>query len=431
LYFTTDYEGKDPEQNFDVDTFAAVKMRLGDNRFHVSLQLYKDGYTEAEDNGGRKLRIGKVLNMLINKADSEEKKEYLKDLLQKYNQDPMRLQGQMTKKKKLIVMSTANYDIAGMTQGRSWQQDSCMRLDSGYGQGATYVHCDILFGTIVAYLINEDDKNIENPLGRTLVKPFIDISGPSRNVYYAADPKEYGGQTGFNSLVSDMFIDLQTEKEGKFKLHPRLSSQGRDVIKLNYGPKMIDQKIVNDLIKPASWGNGKSVSFYGHHDEYVNVKELRDVRLPNDTTFYLDGLKMISVINNLDTENYSRIANCPRLIEVTDINSEGSFTINSCDRLQTVSGIFIGYLFFEALKTSPNLNLIDVRARLIEFVDCNIPIVPQISPRLRKLVLKRCTLPNELPENLGSGNLHIVFEDTQEKDLPKIPENKNYTVEIR
>ena len=422
LYFTTDYEGKDPESVMDNTTYNRVDYELERANFNINKDFYKNGY--AEDRSGRQIRIGKVLNMIIKKEESEERKEHLKNLLQQYNQDPVRLQGQMTKKKKIIVMSTANYDIAGMTQGRSWEKDSCMRLDSAYGQGGTYVHCDILFGTIVVYLINEDDKNIENPLGRTLVKPYINVSGPKRDVYYATDPKEYGGQTGFNSLINDMFIDLQEGKIGKFKIHPRLSAQGMDTINLKKQMKIIDQEIAIGLIQKSDYGDDRHV-FLSQYGDFDNVSRINDIDLPNDVRMFIMGLNKLVVVNNVEADNLIIKGN-RNLTDLTNLYVTNVFDVSDCGSISTISGTFLSIFEMEKMAIS-NINLIDVLSPKILFRDCTINSFPQVSPKLRKIIFIGCNMEmQELPENIGGGKLDIVFKNME--FLPTIPENKNYTV---
>jgi len=434
LYFTTDYEGKEPESE-DNEIFDSVHHLLDNLDYLVTKDSYKNGY--AQDKSGRQIKIGKLLTMFINKVkDDENHKEYLKKLLQAYNQDPIRLQGQMTKKKKLIVMSTANYDIAGMTEGRSWRQDSCMRLDGGYNQGATYVHCDILFGTIVVFLINEEDRNIENPLGRTLVKPYINVQNGS-DVYYAADPREYGGQTGFNDLIDKIFRDLQEEKEGRFKLHHRLSNQGRGEIRLNYGPKVIDQKYVEKYHEED--GDDSRFSIYGYYekDKYETIKTIKDIRLNKNTNYFtISNLKNLTAVDNVETYAYTRFEACEKLTTITNMKIMDSFCIiDKCPNIAKISGYFVRGFDLESINITSNIDLTEVETGYytgIDFSKCTITSLPQISNDLEKIYFDGCKILCDFPENLGGGNLSIRFRNTTEADFSKIkfPENKNYVVRL-
>ena len=69
-----------------------------------------------------------------------------------------------------VVISRNPYDIVGMSTDRRWT--SCMKLPNDdpsiYPGGAYHQHLihDIELGTLVAYLIEPTDKNIEHELGR-------------------------------------------------------------------------------------------------------------------------------------------------------------------------------------------------------------------------------------------------------------------------
>lgn len=91
---------------------------------------------------------------------------------------------------KLVVISRLGKDIAGMTSGRKWEDESCMRLPLPgenpeiYGGAYHYaVDQDVVRGTLVAYYLDETDKEtdeskeIENPIGRMLIKPYYTSTG--------------------------------------------------------------------------------------------------------------------------------------------------------------------------------------------------------------------------------------------------------------
>lgn len=112
-----------------------------------------------------------------------------------------------------IIFSTHAYDIAGMSTGRGW--GSCMNLyDGGSKQ---FVHQDIKEGTIIAYLITSQDLNIQNPISRILIKPYINIKDKN-DVVYDPDP-EYGtAPTKFYKTVYKLIDAAQPGKQGNFEL---------------------------------------------------------------------------------------------------------------------------------------------------------------------------------------------------------------------
>ena len=135
----------------------------------------------------RELNIGKVL------TKSAKNDPKAKELLDKFSNDPLRLTSNLDTKKLMIVLSNHSYDIAGMSADRKWT--SCMNIISG--SNARWVKEDIKWGTVVAYLIEENDKNINNPLGRILIKPYFDDNGA---VVYFPEPTVYSPYVGLDSM---------------------------------------------------------------------------------------------------------------------------------------------------------------------------------------------------------------------------------------
>lgn len=77
----------------------------------------------------------------------------------------------------VIVISRHPYDIGGMSTDKEW--DSCMNLVDGSNR--EYVLNDIENGTIISYLVDKNDPNINKPISRILIKPFVSTT----------DEKEY------------------------------------------------------------------------------------------------------------------------------------------------------------------------------------------------------------------------------------------------
>lgn len=136
-----------------------------------------------EIDGKRRMRIGRLL------ADDEY-------LAFKFANDPSR---SAAKRGNLLVcISRHPYDIAGMSTDRGWT--SCMRIGKSDEQGwnadkvgeyADYVLDDVKEGTLIAYLITADDKNVRNPIGRVLIKPYVNTEDPS-DILLVRSEKTYG-----------------------------------------------------------------------------------------------------------------------------------------------------------------------------------------------------------------------------------------------
>ena len=163
----------------------------------------------------RRMKIGKLL------ADNPE-------ALKSFANDPRRKAAVNADKGEgmLAVISRHPVDVAGMSTGRGWT--SCMNLDDGCNK--RYVSQDVKAGTLVAYLIKADDRNIQHPIGRVLIKP---LAGPKKQVLLAREDTTYGtANPNFLHTVDAWLADVNKDVgSGTFKLPSSLYSDSNlDVI---------------------------------------------------------------------------------------------------------------------------------------------------------------------------------------------------------
>jgi len=163
---------------------------------------YKKGL--AKSNKGRLMKIGKIL---VNRPD----------LLKIFQEDKNRAGGKKSSFK--IVISRHPYDIAGMSTGRGWT--SCMNLKGG--AQCEYVARDIKEGSIVAYVIDSDDENIEKPMARIIMKPFINVNDPS-DILLFPEQKIYGTNiSGFRERIIKWLESIQRVKDkALYHINPKL-----------------------------------------------------------------------------------------------------------------------------------------------------------------------------------------------------------------
>lgn len=151
------------------------------NKHNYDIIDYRSGIAEDRTNK-RKTKIGKILakhgNNRIKKVFDERLKGKLKS-----NQNLV------------IVFSHDPIDIALMSTNRGWT--SCMDLndDSSY---RSQVFNKIRYGGMVAYITNEKDVNLENPIGRISIRRFS-----SKNYFVLkAEDTVYGAEVnGFKKYV--------------------------------------------------------------------------------------------------------------------------------------------------------------------------------------------------------------------------------------
>ncbi len=228
--------------------------------------LKKEGYEVVDyikglakkDKGNNLIRIGKILN----------KKERDK-LLKKFNEDPSRIVAQ--KDSLMIAISRHPYDIISMSTGRGWI--SCMHLEKGH---INFIREDIKYGSLIAYLIDSKDWNINRPIGRLMLKPFT--KGKKTILY--PDKKVYGTNVkGFREVIIKWLSTFQKSPKGTYKINPKLYQDDNVYKSINIGKKGKKSKIVDHRL-----------TYYETHpedkdakiDEDLEIRKLYHTNYPED-----------------------------------------------------------------------------------------------------------------------------------------------------
>jgi len=207
IYLPLGKEEKKVEQPKEIDS------KINDLGYKVD--DYISGIASKISDPKRKIKIGKLL--------SQDP-----DLLKKFTNDPQR---SLSKNSDLeICISRHPYDVAGMSTGRGWS--SCMNLTDGIN--SHYVMADVKAGTLVAYLINKNDRNLQHPVARIAIKPFLNINDsdyilvPSNNVYgeenslFEKKVHEWCDKVSSRKMAGLYCVDgsLYPERyDDKFKIH--------------------------------------------------------------------------------------------------------------------------------------------------------------------------------------------------------------------
>jgi hypothetical protein len=138
---------------------------------------------------------------------SNKQAEYMDDIIRWFEMSPSR-SGSGKSKEYAIVISKNPEDLENMSTGRSWS--SCMEIGKGgnYGQ----VYCEIKDGGFIAYLTTPDDKEIENPKSRVLIRRLDSKTG---NPIAVVEESIYGWEVpGFVQEVKKWV----ESKQGKIKI---------------------------------------------------------------------------------------------------------------------------------------------------------------------------------------------------------------------
>lgn len=211
-----------------------IKTQIEDSGYEID--DYSVGIAKNKD-GSKKIKIGKLL------ADKPE-------LAKLFANDKNR-QGAKAQADAMVVISRHPYDIAAMSTGRGWT--SCMDLEEE-GSMNHYVLNDVQGGTIIAYLIKTDDKNINRPIGRVLIKPFVDIVDKN-NVIMVREEVIYGSSApGFIETV-DKFLKVMNKGKGE-GIYCLLPSLNADSI----------QKTIRNV-------SGRKAELYINPDDIKNMED--------------------------------------------------------------------------------------------------------------------------------------------------------------
>ena len=181
---------------------------------------YKHGLAKKSSDPSKKIKIGKLIKD--------------KELLNKFANDPIRAATRQASPLE-VVFSRDPIDIAGMSTDRGWV--SCMDLNDGPTVNNKYIPADIKNGAIIAYLIRENDKNIDNPLARILIKPYY-----YKNHMVLFPDSVYGTNVaGFREEV-DKFCKFANSNspEGNYRLRKSSYSDSHSDIRAHYDFSKID-----------------------------------------------------------------------------------------------------------------------------------------------------------------------------------------------
>lgn len=229
---------------------AAVEKEVKAQGFNVT--DYAGGYA-ASDDSQRKIRIGK----LIDKPT----------LLKAFNNDPARQSSKLSGKELMVCISRHPYDVAGMSTDRGWT--SCMSLTDG--ENASYIMQDVTQGTIVAYLIDSNDKNIKTPKGRYAIKVFMNETNP-KDWILVREQRAYGSTVpGFKETVDNWLGEVNGDKaEGLYCINPNVYA---DSAKTNLHTVGKDKLAVLDMIaaNPAKYNIHTKIEYTERKDGTIDL----------------------------------------------------------------------------------------------------------------------------------------------------------------
>jgi hypothetical protein len=315
-----------------------------------------------------------------------------------------------------------------MSSGRGWT--SCMTLGSKKDRAGVFsnkVHCDVEEGTIIAYLVNKKDTNIKNPIGRVLIKPYINVNDPS-DIYYGVEDNTYpvNAPIVFRDNVVKMFKGLQSNKLGSFKLNPSLY---RDSSNYTIEPN------------PITNINSTNYSVYKKDDKWMlggnsNILSIEDVEFKNIERASIFDNRNLSIVKNIKIEGWISISNCIKLKKISDIEAKDLF-VDNMSSLDTLENIKLERaLFLTEIKNISPENIKNITAGVLVLRDCSSVMLAYNSFPNINYVDSSSSYLSALPKEIGKNsdikkNKLLLskenFEDYKKGKL-RVPKSINYTV---
>lgn len=219
----------------------------------IESELAKNGYTLLDYYAGTAKKndddknLFKIQRLLV--------KWKLDDLKNKMDADPIRSGTKSNGKK--VVISRHGIDLGGVSTGRGWT--SCKNLKGGIN--ARYVLKEVEVGSLVAYLIEADDLNIQKPISRLSIAVYVNEKDPTKILLYP-EPRGYG-----NYNKKDFFdFVLKWVKNFNKHLNPQEGNYKKSDKCYN------DQKMLVDYSKSSIKNIGIDIAAYANHRFHSSIK---------------------------------------------------------------------------------------------------------------------------------------------------------------
>jgi len=283
---------------------------------------------DVRNNKAKNLKDGRIVSIMkilesLRKVNPELVAYYIKQ----YDEQRSLM---LDKKEKIMVISKSAYDIAGMSTDRKW--GSCMDI-RGKHENIIYVPLEIETGTLVSYLVNPSDKNINKPYARVLIKPYLNRKDETDVLYgIEHDIVRYGKRDPeYIKTLINLLDKAQGEKIGIFELNPTSY--------LDFGKQIeIRTPIFNDYKKMSIEDIEKVLNFLKIKNYKINDDNSIDV----DGDVYISGLgelglKKIPIQFNRVSGRFSCSSNQLKSLEGAPREVGGTF---SCDnnKLKSLEG---------------------------------------------------------------------------------------------
>lgn len=134
-----------------------------------------------------------------------------------------------------------------------------------HGQNSRYLIQDVKQGSLISYLIKENDKDIKNPIANWNIKPFVNSTN-SKDVLLVADARGYGNVSkDFKETVNTILAELNGDKSGYYCINSKIYDDGKSAI----------YKLDIDTILDVDSGDIHDIESYV--ENYVSMNDFKDI----------------------------------------------------------------------------------------------------------------------------------------------------------
>jgi hypothetical protein len=237
------YEPYEGEISF-IETSTSIKIKKFLDILGWNIKDYRSGIAVNIDKKEKK--ISKILQDRIKKTKEKgHGATYVEEILKEFINDKSRALSKSSNY--LICYSRHAYDIAGMSTDRGWK--SCMTLPGDKNDWHSLVGNEASEGCLIAYLIKEDDKNLQHPIGRVMIKPYAHID--NYDLQWVVGNKGYGTTPRKFLEQVEEWVEKHLngeEPEGLYNLSSRMESSDFPFAKIGKNKVMMIRKWV-DMLK--------------------------------------------------------------------------------------------------------------------------------------------------------------------------------------
>ena len=375
------------EQTLDNAGFYITDYRAG-----IAMKKAKPG----EEKDLRQIKIGKILSKLNQP-----------NLLKQFN-ERLGTSKKDIKNLKVDICITYNpYDIAGMSTDRNWT--SCMNLDDGAYNDTPLKQ--VQYGGMVAYLISDDDKNIEKPLARIAIKRFISKNDSSKFIFLA-EYRIYGD------------VELANELRFQEKLIEILEKSNKLTTKNSSGEYLRDDEnsYSDTYYKNYYWFNDKNLNNLDKDIIIKNLKQNICEHIPISCKLLKYAIKNFKkeILNILDYSSEFLICYDidKELIELLLKNNIVLATFQEIKNLTNTDVYNLIFKYKDSEDIIRDLIIKFIKNKYIKFTEKTLDLILKILCNIKytiKYTIKLLFFKYKLNEELLKKYLSIIFE--KEKSL--------------